>query len=286
MSDATLISITPDLEESLKLLQSDRFQLSDEVRRRISESLSEYAKLQSEIAMEASESGHNTTQKGNVYIPYSTLLEIRRWSRLPKSSRALARAQIDANRYSMIALCAGTRAFTSSAQERLFKTDPTAASAFLPSTFHSKPKSIAGEYRSIRKEISTVLNVLFSIGGVGGAVYVVAHTSAGMSQESAILLAFFAAAVTAFAEIWLWVAYSRRSARRAKEGEALRLAEMRQAGPSEVESEVPDKPELKEISADPLDEKSQGEIPNHMIPSKTTEKREIRLRRRPLGEAL
>ena len=94
MSDATLISITPDLEESLKLLQSDRFQLSDEVRRRISESLSEYAKLQSEIAMEASESGHNTTQKGNVYIPYSTLLEITRWSRLPKSSRALARAQI------------------------------------------------------------------------------------------------------------------------------------------------------------------------------------------------
>jgi hypothetical protein len=36
--------------------------------------------------------------------------------------------------------------------------------------------------------------------------------------------------VTAIAEIWLYIAYSRRSARRAKEGEALRLAETRQAG--------------------------------------------------------
>lgn len=61
---------------------------------------------------------------------------------------------------------------------------PIQSSAFLPSTFTSKPKSVVSEYRSIRKEISTVLNVLFSIGGVGGAVYVVAHSSAGMRQES------------------------------------------------------------------------------------------------------
>jgi hypothetical protein len=34
------------------------------------------------------------------------------------------------------------------------------------------------------KELSAVFNILFSIGGVGAAVFVVAKTSSGMRQES------------------------------------------------------------------------------------------------------
>ena len=39
------------------------------------------------------------------------------------------------------------------------------------------------EYRSIRKELAAVANVLFSVGGVGGAVFVVAKSSAGLRAE-------------------------------------------------------------------------------------------------------
>lgn len=94
MSDSTLISLTPDLQESLELIQSDRFQLPEEIRRRIAESLSKYAKIQEEIGKESTEPELDATKETDVYIPYSTLLEISRWARLPKSSRALARAHI------------------------------------------------------------------------------------------------------------------------------------------------------------------------------------------------
>lgn len=94
MSDSTLVSITPDLKESLELIQSDRFQLPKEIRRRIAESLSEYAKIREEIGKESTEPELDTTKETDVYIPYSTLLEISRWARLPKSSRGLARAHI------------------------------------------------------------------------------------------------------------------------------------------------------------------------------------------------
>lgn len=119
----------------------------------------------------------------------------------------------DTNRYNMIALCAGTRTYTTRAQERLIKTDPTAvrslshfsifthssvetfqASSFLPFNFNAPPSSTSRatrstpswgtEYRAASKELSAVFNILFSIGGVGVAVYVVAKTSSGMRQES------------------------------------------------------------------------------------------------------
>jgi hypothetical protein len=43
--------------------------------------------------------------------------------------------------------------------------------------------TLGAEYRSIRKELAAAANVLFSIGGAGGAVFLVAKSSAGMSAE-------------------------------------------------------------------------------------------------------
>ena len=53
-----------------------------------------------------------------------------------------------------------------------------------------------------------------------------------------------------------------------------------------MESESLNKLEMKDTSDESLGEKSQSEVPNDVVPSQTTDKREIRLRRRPLGETL
>jgi hypothetical protein len=51
-----------------------------------------------------------------------------------------------------------------------------------------------------------VLNVLFSIGGAGGAVYVAAVTGAGYSRELGVILGLIAATVVGVAEmVLLWI---------------------------------------------------------------------------------
>ncbi|KAJ9101696.1 hypothetical protein QFC21_003034 [Naganishia friedmannii] len=181
-----------------------------------------------------------------IYMPRSIIVQVAQFARSRKATRAIERAGLDVRRYSLIALCAGTRTYTTAAQERLIKADPDAASHFLPSHLAHPPSSsvsakrsksgpsssLGAEYRSASKEISTVLNVLFSIGGVGGAVFVVAKTSAGMRQETAVLLAFLAAVVVGIAETWLYISHARRSAKRYAEGEEIRRAIEKQAGPS------------------------------------------------------
>jgi hypothetical protein len=90
------------------------------------------------------ENKEQPSTESKAYVPHSVLLSVSQWTRLPKSSRTLHRLGIgerqadaegviltsaviaDPNRYSMIALCAGTRTYTTRAQERLIKTDPTA----------------------------------------------------------------------------------------------------------------------------------------------------------------
>jgi hypothetical protein len=94
MPDPTLVSITPDLRESLSLIQENRFQLSEELRRVIAESLSKYAKVENEVVEKSTELELDSTQDSDIYIPYPTLLELSRWTRLPKTTRALARAGI------------------------------------------------------------------------------------------------------------------------------------------------------------------------------------------------
>lgn len=71
----------------------------------------------------------------------------------------------------------------------------------------------------------------------------------------------------------------------------MRLAETRQAGPSEAEvKETPVEGHVDAEGKETVDigteEKVQNAVPNDVIPSKNPEKREIRFRRRPIGETL
>lgn len=122
-------------------------------------------------------------------------------------------------------------------------------------------------------------------------------------SRQAILVAFLAALITAIAEIWLYIAYSRRSARRAQVGEALRIAETRQAGPSkehlvrtdekadegkQTSSQTEEGGLLEKTEEDvgvPATRKSEltGTVQTSREESGTST---IRLRRRPLGSGL
>ena len=68
--------------------------------------------------------------------------------------------------------------------------------------------------------MSMVLNVLFSIGGSGGAVYVASVTGAGYSRETGVILGVLAAMVVGLAELVLaWIFIWRVGEGRKKEVE-------------------------------------------------------------------
>lgn len=109
--------------------------------------------------------------------------------------------------YQLISLLSGTKTRTTRAQERLIAANPDlvsqtwSSSRYLPADsgvttqdhnllpshlLEAKNKTnltFGQEYHSIRKELAAAANVLFSVGGVGGAVFVVAKTSAGLRPE-------------------------------------------------------------------------------------------------------
>jgi len=93
----------------------------------------------------------------------------------------------DPNEYHLISLLSGTKTRTTRAQERLIAANPNLEHDYLPSHMLESKKqtkvTFGQEYRSIRKELAAVANVLFSVGGVGGAVFVVAKSSAGLRAE-------------------------------------------------------------------------------------------------------
>lgn len=53
----------------------------------------------------------------------------------------------------------------------------------LAAKYQSTSLRFGQEYKSIRKQLAATANVLFSIGGAGAAVFLVAKTSAGYSSE-------------------------------------------------------------------------------------------------------
>jgi hypothetical protein len=122
MTDPTLLSITPDMYESLILLVEDtRIQLPQELQRVIAESLEQYLpepqgeqdnqaeplrtqeeapgienKSEDEPSSDdrPAEQTERPSTEAKAYIPHSVLLSLSQWTRLPKSSRTLHRLAI------------------------------------------------------------------------------------------------------------------------------------------------------------------------------------------------
>ena len=136
------------------------------------------------------------------------------------------------------------------------------------------------EYRSIAKQLATILNVLFSIFGSSAAVYVVAVTGAGYSREMAMILAILAGALVGVADmavVWIYVERLERGRRDAQRKSA-ELAK----GSGEVDIGVDEVQERQERS-DECEKEPQSEM---MDDKEVPAKRQVRLRRRGLGNGI
>lgn len=116
------------------------------------------------------------------------------------------------------------------------------------------------------RDLATVFNVLFSIFGAGGAVYVAATTGAGWSREHGLLLGILAGIVVAIADAGLIIIFKGRLKTARADRAKMTVKMSRGSGAIREESTA------KEASQ---------ETPNP--PTLIEDKKQLRLRRRAIG---
>jgi hypothetical protein len=149
------------------------------------------------------------------------------------------------------------------------------------------------EYRSISKQLSTVFNVLFSIVGSAAAVYVASITGAGYSRETAMLLAILAGVIVGIADgVLVWVLgkrveKERKEARERGRKEALGSSKLGEITDGVLNGEgVTEAGEAGEAEGeDTVGESKISGVSSGLTDDVVPERRAIRLRRRPVGEA-
>jgi hypothetical protein len=208
-------------------------------------------------------------KKVPVTIDIFHLEHLSRWATSDTTASSLKKKDIDPLEYGMIPLLSGTELYIPSSQlPHLPDINP-----YLPSYLSPLPPSFGTEYRSLTRQLSTVLNILFSIFGSAFAVYVAATTGGGYTREKGILLGVLAGVVVGIADgalVWIF-------AQRVKEGReegrkmAIKLGKG-SGGDGLVESDrIQDESEVTAVM--------EKEIEKEAEPVK----KEFRLRRRAIG---
>ncbi|KAK1922131.1 hypothetical protein DB88DRAFT_512566 [Papiliotrema laurentii] len=132
-----------------------------------------------------------------------------RWSTTAEGEKRIRKAKLDPGDYTLISLLAGTQVYIPPAKLALLESahNPDKPNPYLPTHLSPRPGPLHG-YKALNKQISTILNIAFSIFGSGGAVYVAATTGAGYTRERSVILAVLAGVVVGLAElvlIWIFV---------------------------------------------------------------------------------
>ncbi|EJU03616.1 hypothetical protein DACRYDRAFT_93924 [Dacryopinax primogenitus] len=141
-------------------------------------------------------------------IPNSLLSQVSKHVRSVRCRTALEANNLDPRDYEMIALLAGVRTISS-------------ATADPPETADTSRQNTAKQWAEDRRALTAVVNGLFSIGGVGFAVWYAAG-SAGWGEEWRALLALFAGLVVAASEGILFVIWQDRIEKRRTQDKARR----------------------------------------------------------------
>lgn len=171
----------------------------------------------------------------------------------------------------MISLLAGTEVYIPASQLAHLPTPEI--SPYLPSYLSPLPPSFGQEYRSLARQLSTVLNVLFSIFGSAFAVYVAATTGGGYSREKGILLGVLAGVVVGIADgVLVWI-FQRRVKEGREEGRKMAIKLSKGSGGDDKEENDTDGGANAE--SDPAVAEGQDV---------TSAKKEIRLRRRAISD--
>lgn len=138
--------------------------------------------------------------------------------KLPRSSTQSVRYgtvidHLDPNEYGMITLLAGTELYIPPHSIPMLSSAASSTSIinpYLPSYLSPLPPSFGQEYRSLARQLSTVLNILFSIFGSAFAVYVAATTGGGYTREKGILMGVVAGVIVGIADgVLVWIFQNR-----------------------------------------------------------------------------
>lgn len=142
------------------------------------------------------------------------------------------------------------------------------------------PPSLGSEYRQLSRDLATVLNILFSVFGVGGGVYVVAK-NAGWTRETAMLLAIIAGIVVGIADsVLVWIFKVRL--KKDRKDTAKRRVRMNKGSAA-----IPGSAKVLTLDGEDGYGEAQGGqvvLEGAETVASATEKRTLRLRRKPLGE--
>jgi hypothetical protein len=282
-----LVVLTPHLVEKIRSILATDFDLPADLRSQLQAGLdcadTAYEAPEADVTEDADESEDTEESKTKLKPPTIDILALEhlsRWAASETITSELKRKKIDPTEYGMIPLLSGTELYIPSSQLPILPNETT-INPFLPSYLSPLPPSFGSEYRSLTRQLSTVLNILFSIFGSGFAVYVAATTGGGYSREKGILLGILAGVVVGIADgVLVWI-----FGQRVKEGrEESRKLAMKLAKGSGADG-VSDSTLEIEGPAEEVLEDEDGEVE-----SKTPEKdippvkKEIRLRRRAIGE--
>jgi gas vesicle protein len=216
-------------------------------------------------------------------IDISILERLSRWACSDTTSQSIKskRSNIDPTEYGMIPLLSGTELYIPPSQLPHILSSETTVNPYLPSYLSPLPPSFGQEYRSLTRQLSTVLNILFSIFGSAFAVYVAATTGGGYSREKGILMGVLAGVVVGVADGVLVLIFGKRVKEGREEGRkmAIKLAKGSAGeGVKAIEGDADGQREAIETTKSDNGTEEASE--------KTIEpiKKDIRLRRRAIGD--
>lgn len=144
-----------------------------------------------------------------------------------------------------------------------------------------RPASFGQEYRSLGRQLATVLNVLFSVFGLGGAAYVAATTGGGWTRSQGLILAVIAGAVVAVADVGLIWIFSARIKKDRREASIKSIKTNKGSGRAPGTEATVLELEGEEAEGETEGKAEEKDVPVDIIPAP---KATVRLRRRALGE--
>jgi len=284
-----LVILTPHLIDKIRSILSSDSDLPEDLRAQLQSGIEIYETAQREESQTEASNDDVDEKEGSAEPkqkhtpPTIDILVLENLSRWATSEDATSNSKdkgIDPVEYGMIPLLSGTELYLPGTQMPI---SSEATNPYLPAYLTPLPPSLGSEYRSLTRQLSTVLNILFSIFGSGFAVYVAATTGGGYAREKGILLGVLAGVVVGIADgVLVWI-FGQRVKEGREEGRKLAIklgkgsggdGEASHADAAAMDGDdIADELEEKVLEVNATSEKETAPV-----------KKDIRLRRRPIGE--
>jgi hypothetical protein len=290
-----LVILTPHLVDKIRAIVAADIDIPEELRAQLQEGLGRFETAQEEKRQtEVNKNDDDDDEQGPAIpekkpipptIDILALEHLSRWISEGTASK-LKDKRIDPVEYGLIPLLSGTELYLPGTQLPI-PSSSESTNPYLPAYLSPLPPSFGSEYRSLTRQLSTVLNILFSIFGSGFAVYVAATTGGGYAREKGILLGILAGVVVGIADGVLVCIFGQRVREGREEGRKLAIKLARGSGGDGVNLDGDVTAEERESIAGELDEKVlEVEAVAEVILEKKVPpvKKDIRLRRRAIGE--